>query len=346
MKRLLMLLLMMILLALPARAVDITAPTVSGEAEELMPTEVTSFGSDLWTLLKRAIKAAEPEIADAAALCLSITAIAMLTGILQNMPGKSAFAVELSGVIAVALLLMSETKSLIQCAAATVEELSHYGKLLLPVMTAGLAAQGGFTSSTALYIGTAVFNALLSTGIAKLLIPLVYLFLALCIAATATGQEIVKKLTGFIKWLITWGLKITLYIFTGYMSITHVVSGAADEAAVKATKLTMSGMIPMVGGILSDASEAVIVGAGLVKNGVGVYGMLAILAIWIAPFLRIGICYLILKLTATLCETFAVKGVSVLTKHFSQAMGMLLAMTASLCIMLMISALCFMKGMG
>ncbi len=346
MKRLIMMILLIFLLALPANALDLTAPPASGEAGELMPTEVTGFGSDLWTLFKRAVKAAEPEIAGAAALCLSITAVAMLTGILQNMPGKSAFAVEFAGVIAVALLLMNETKSLIQCAADTVEQLSQYGKLLLPVMTAGLAAQGGMTSSTALYTGTALFDALLSAAVANLLIPLVYIFLALCIAATATGQEAVKKLTGFIKWLTSWGLKTVLYIFTGYMSITHVISGAADEAAVKATKLTMSGMIPMVGGILSDASEAVIVGAGLVKNGVGVYGMLAILAIWIAPFLRIGICYLILKLTATLCEAFSVKGISALTKHFSEAMGMLLAMTASLCIMLMISALCFMKGMG
>lgn len=346
MKRLVMIMLLIFLVAMPARALDITAPTVSGEAEDLMPGEVNSFGSDLWTLVKRAIKTVEPEIGSAAALCLSITAVAMLTGILGTMPGKSAFSVELAGIIAVAILLMSETKSLIQYAADTVEELSQYGRLLLPVMTAGLAAQGGITSSTALYTGTALFDAVLSTAVAKLLIPLVYLFLALCIAAAATGQTAVKKISGFIKWLITWGLKITLYVFTGYMSITHVISGAADEAAVKATKITMSGMIPMVGGILSDASEAVIVGAGLVKNGVGLYGMLAVLAIWIAPFLRIGICYLLVKLTATLCEAFSVKGISELTKHFAEAMGMLLAMTASICIMLMISAFCFMKGMG
>lgn len=346
MKRILLLLLLIHALVIPARGLDLSAPPVSGEAGDWMPSEVTSFGDDLWTLFKRALKASEPEIAGAAALCLSVTAIAMLTGILQKMPGKSAFAVEIAGVVAVALVLMNETKSLIQCAADTVSQLSEYGKLLLPVMTAGLAAQGGITASTALYTGTALFDAFLSSVIAKLLIPLVYLYLALGIAASAMGQESVKKLTGFMKWLTSWGLKTVLYVFTGYMGITHVISDSADAAAVKATKLTMSGMIPVVGGILSDASEAVIVGAGLVKNGVGVYGMLAILAIWIAPFLRIGICYLILKLTAAVCEAFSVKGISELTKHFSDAMGMLLAMTASVCILLMISAFCFMKGMG
>ena len=74
--------------------------------------------------------------------------------------------------------------------------------------------------------------------------------------------------------------------------------------------------------------------------------MLAIIAIWISPFLQIGVSYLLLKLTAAVCESFGVKKLSALIQNFSEAMGLLLGMTAAVCILLMISMICFMKGMG
>ena len=158
----------------------------------------------------------------------------MLVSVLNQLPGKRISTVEFAGVLAVAGLLLQQTNSMIDMAAATVVELSEYGKLLLPVMTAAMAAQGGLTGSAALYTGTAVFHTLLTSAIAKFLIPLVYLFLALGVAAAATGEEIIGKIRNAMKWLMTWGLKIILYIFTGYMGITGVVTGSADEAAVKA----------------------------------------------------------------------------------------------------------------
>ena len=137
-----------------------------------------------------------------------------------------------------------------------------------------------------------------------------------------------------------------LYIFTGYLSITGVITGTADAAAVKAAKLTISGAVPVVGGILSDASEAVIVGAGVMKNAVGVYGLLAVLALFITPFLQIGVQYLLLKLTAVLCGVFGVKEASALVEDFSSAMGLLLGMTGTISFLMLISTICFMKGMG
>ena len=101
-----------------------------------------------------------------------------------------------------------------------------------------------------------------------------------------------------------------------------------------------------MGGILSDASEAVLVGAGTVKNAVGIYGMFAIIAIWIGPFLKIAAHYLLLKTTGAVCGIFGSKQITDMIQDFSSAMGLLLAMTGTVCLMLMISMVCFMKGVG
>jgi stage III sporulation protein AE len=170
--------------------------------------------------------------------------------------------------------------------------------------------------------------------------------MALSFADCALHNDAFRELKKFVKWLTTWSIKIVLYIFTGYMGITGVVSGTTDAAALKAAKLTISGMVPVVGGILSDASESVLVGAGVMKTAAGMYGTLAMLAICAEPFLKIGVQYLMLKATAALCGIFGSKALSNLVQDFSSALGILLGMTGSACLMLLISTVCFMKGVG
>ena len=137
-----------------------------------------------------------------------------------------------------------------------------------------------------------------------------------------------------------------LYIFSGYMGITGVVSGTADAAAVKAAKITISGAVPVVGGILSDASEAILVSAGIMKNAAGVYGLLAMLAICIGPFIRMGAQYLLLKITSAVCSVVGVQQAVDMINDFSGVMGFLLAMTGTVCLLLLISTVCFMKGVS
>jgi stage III sporulation protein AE len=105
-------------------------------------------------------------------------------------------------------------------------------------------------------------------------------------------------------------------------------------------------MVPVVGSILSDASEAVLVSAGLMKNAVGIYGLLVVIALWIGPFLQIGIQYLMLKATAGICEMFGTKQIAELMKDFSSAMGLVLAMTGTVCLIFIISTICFLKGVS
>lgn len=327
-------------------ALDYTAPTAPPSVSDLVPYQPESFSEGLLQIVKHAIGFALPDVRMAAGLCLRVIAVLLLVSVVKGFCTEIESAVQWISVTAVSVSLLSSTNTLIMLGRETVQEISEYGKLLIPVMTAALASQGGITASGALYIGTAVFNSVLSSFTSFLLIPMIFLFLAFAVAGAATGEAFLVKWKGFIKWLIHWTIKLSLYIFTGYMSITGVVSGTADQTAVKATRLTISGMVPVVGSILSDASDAIVLSAGMVKDAAGIYGLLAIIAIWITPFLQIGIQYLLLKLTASICSCFSLKHVNELLNDFSDAMGLLLAITGACCVFLLISVVCFMKGMG
>ena len=343
MTKFLLTLLFAIALAMPASALDLEAPEPPRSAEDRMPEDPSDFGEGVAYIFRDALRSLRPDLTEAGRNCLSAVAAVMLVSLADAFPERKSRLPDMAGALCVAGMLMKGTGSLVHLATGTINELSEYGKLLLPVMTASLAAQGGASASTALYTGTAAFNALLTSLIAKLLIPLVYIFLGLAAANCAIGEEILKKLRDFVKKTVSQILRIILYVFTGYMAVTGVVSGTTDAAALKATKLTIAGMVPVVGGILSDASEAVLVSAGVVKNTAGIYGILAVLAVCLLPFLRIGVHYLILKVTGAVCGLFGSKGVTDLIGDFSSAMGLLLAMTGSSCLLILISTVCFLR---
>ena len=333
------------ILALPVSALDLTAPPAPEDAIEFMPKDTESFGEGLWFVIKTAISKLQPNLAQALSVCASLIAVALLSSFMHNLSANSK-TVDLVTVIAIGALLIGPAKIFIQLGVSTVTELSEYGKLFLPVITAAFAAQGGVTGAASLYAGTVLFDTLLASAITKFLIPMVNIYLCLCIVNAAVGEQILKDMKSFVKWLMTWTLKIILYVFTGYISITGVISGSADAAAIKAAKLAISGFVPVVGGIISDASESILVGAGMVKNAVGIYGVLAFLAIWIGPFIRLGIQYLLLKAAAAICSMFASKSATGLIRDFSGTLGLLLAMTGTVCLLLLISTVCFMKGVG
>lgn len=340
------LMLLALLLPLPAQASEFTAPTVPVAAQTRMPDTTDSLWEGLWELVEKALTALQPELKEAAAISLAVFAGAMLVSLLKTLGGKPEALAELTGCVAVGSLLLTGTQSLIHLGSQTVQDLSEYGKLLLPVMTGALACQGGVSTSTALYAGTALFDSLLGSFISKVLLPMIYLYLALAVASAALGEDSLKGMKEWIKNLASWCLKILMTLFTTYMGITGAVSGTTDAATLKATKVTISTVVPVVGGILSDASEAVLVSAGLAKNAAGLYGIFALLALFLFPFLKIGAHYLLLKATAGLCGIFGSKSITALVGDFSSAMGLLLAMTGAMCLLLLISTVCFLKGVG
>ena len=346
MKRILMGLMLVFIVATPVRAQELTAPSVPAYAEKFMPSDQENFAQGLLEVLRDALAYFRPDLKEAASVCLRIVAVVMGASLLRTFPGVSQRTVALSASAGIGLILLHSSGTLVNLAVSTVTEISEYGKLLLPVMTAAMAGQGSVTTSATLYTATALFDALLTSVISKLLTPLVYLFLLLAIASSSIGEEMLKKLRDSLKWVMTWSLKTILYIYTGYITITGVVSGTTDAAALKAAKLTISSVVPVVGGILSDASEAVLVGAGAVKNAAGIYGLFAVLAIWIGPFLQIGAHYLLLKATAAVCGVFSSKESTELIRDFSSALGLLLAMTGTICLMLLISLVCFLRGVA
>ena len=221
------------------------------------------------------------------------------------------------------------------------------GDVLLPAVSMATAASGSPAMAVVKHGATILFSDFLLRLIHSLLIPLCYAFVAANVAWAALANEGLKRLAGFLKWLITMVLSVVLLVFVGYLNLSGVISGGADAATVKAAKFTLSNLVPVVGGVISDTAETLLAGAAILRNAAGVFGMLAVLGICVAPFLNLGAHYLLYKGTAALAATAAGSGrLTGLIEALGTAFGLILAMTASCAVLLTVAMVSAVSAVG
>ena len=264
--------------------------------------------------------------------------VVLLCGLAEGLYGgmgvsQTTDVVAIVGALAITAVAVADANSLIGMGREALEQMETFSKILLPTITAAAAAAGSPSGAVARQLATMLFSDMLITLINRLLLPLV----AACVAYAAVGNEGLKRIAGTLKWVVTSILTVVLLVFVGYLTVSGVIAGSTDAVTVKAAKFTMSSLVPVVGGILSDAAETVLAGAGILKNAVGVFGMLAVLCMCVAPFLQLGIHYLTYKVTSALSATVSSGRVAGLIDQIGGAFGLVLGMTGASALLLLIS---------
>ncbi len=358
MRRLLLILLLCIVWSVPAAAeegslydtdalLDAVPEDVLAMLEGITPTETGSLVDGA----KGILSSLSEQSGSALKAALRCAAVVMAIVLLCSVVGQFGFsvpanAVTIAGALAIMTACAGSIHSLILLGRDTLDQIQVFSNVLLPTMAAATVAVGATASSAAIYTATVLFSNLLINLITVVFLPMIYAYLALCTADAVLDNSTLQRVAKLIRWLITNGLKWLLLIFTGYVTVSGVISGSADSAQIRAAKLALSGAVPVVGSIIADASETVLVSAALLRSSVGVFGMLVIFGICAYPFLRIGVQYLIFQAAAALSAAFGEKRLIGVIDAVSAVMGFLLAMTGTDALLLLISCVCSMKAVG
>ena len=251
-------------------------------------------------------------------------------------PGVPRF-VTVAGSLAIALVAAGDFRQMMGLGVETMEQLDVFAKALLPTLAAAVAAGGGYVTAGAQQVATVFFTNLLISVIRTVLLPLLYGCIAAAAAdAMAPGHSLKKIGTGIRKG-VSWALTALLLAFTGFLTVSGAASGAADALTVQLTRSAIATAVPVVGSILSDATGAVLAGAGMLKSAVGVFGLLAVLAICLTPFVTMAVQYLLYKLAAFLAGTVTEEPLAELIDALGSAFGLMLGMTGSCALALLIS---------
>ena len=214
----------------------------------------------------------------------------------------------------------------------TCNNLVGFMNILVPLLISLMIYTGSITTSGILE----PIILFLVNIIQNIIIPIVLIFTSLIVISKISDNVQIDKLSKFLKSGVVWFFGIVLTIFVGVVSLEGTLSSSVDGITAKTTKAVVSSAIPVVGKILGDAVDTVL-GCGIIlKNAVGVIGVIIVIGICIIPILKLGILTIAYKLMSAICEPIADKNIVDLLDQIGDVYKIFLAILCSVSVMLII----------
>lgn len=271
------------------------------------------------------------------ALVLLLAAVVLCRIVSDLASGALNETVGLCAALGAAGVLLPPIAGLIGKTASVTEAIGAFLLAAVPVyagllITAGNAVTGSTYGALTLTAANGV-----SALTVHLFVPLLRVFLALSAVSSATSFDL-KKLTDALYKLLKWALVLAVTVFTGVLSMQTLVSAQSDAVTGKAAKMIASSAIPIVGGAFGDAFSVLGASIGMVKSGVGAFGILASLAIFLPLCLEaavwLGVCFL----SSLAADLFGLSKLASFLDGCATALRLLLAVVFSIGAVSVVSA--------
>jgi len=235
-----------------------------------------------------------------------LVVLAVISAVLYNLldafegsTGKIAYTVVYLVLITIALGSFSAA---VKIGSEAISQMVSFVQALLPVLLTLLAAIGGISSAAILHPFIIVALGLLGTMIKDFVFPLIYLSAVLGIVNHITDRFNVSRLAGLMKQISVASLGIFLTLFVGFLGLQGIAGAVADSVTLKTAKFMAGTFVPVVGKILADATEVVLGTSLLIKNAVGVVGIVILFVICVFPVIKIIAMVLVYRLAAALVQ--------------------------------------------
>ena len=265
---------------------------------------------------------------------LSIVAVSIICGSVTTLSppaeGKTVKMVSsLIGALAVLAIASDDITGIIGMGSSFINEIAVFSRTLLPTVAATEAACGMFGSAVVRANIALMFSDILMFMIKNVFLPLTYIGIFAAVADATSENNSLKKIFDVSSSVAAFLLKAFLGIYISYISVAGIVSSGADQSGVKAVKLAIGGVIPVVGPVIAESAETVLSGALIMKNLVGVFGLLVILSAFVTPFLTLILNYFLFKFAAVCVSPLIGGNIALLTERLAKSFGLILGMCAA-----------------
>jgi stage III sporulation protein AE len=226
-----------------------------------------------------------------------------------------------------------------------IDTMVGFMQALLPTLLALLAAVGGITSSAVFQPLLFSSIVLITTLIKVFVMPLILFSAVLSILNNLSDSINISRLASLLKQVAVGALGLVLTAFTGVITVQGIASASVDGATIRTAKFAVDNFIPIVGGFLSDAFDAVVSCSMILKNGIGIAGFLILLLICSFPLIKMLSIVLIYKVTSALIQPILDNQIVQCLNDMSNAMLVLLTCVIAVAVMFFM-ALTVIMGVG
>lgn len=238
--------------------------------------------------------------------------------------------------ILIVTLIMTNFVQILNMVRDSIQSLVGFMDCLIPILMTLILTTGSIASANILQPILLFMITFIGNFINAIILPLVLVSNALGIVSKVSDRVQVDKLSKFFKSSVVWVLGVVLTLFVGVTSLEGTLSSNVDGVTAKTTKAAVSSFIPVVGKILGDAVDAVIGCSSILKNALGIVGVIIIIGICITPIIKLTILMIIYYLGAALCQPIADDKIIKLLDQMGDTFKTLLAILCSISVMFVI----------
>lgn len=318
-------------------AADLSSAGISPDNPQSV---LNSSPADLLRTLTERLKR---EIAAPLTLCGGLLMLVLLAALLGSTTDAAASGgmKQLADTLCVLICVGSAASPLCTCLTRTAKAL-HEGRLFMqsfvPVF-AGFMAAGGSVAGGSSYHVMMLF---LTEGVMQLVTAVFYPLLQ-CTAGLGIADAVNPslRLGGFAQSLhkaVTWALGLTMGLFAALLSVRSFAASAADSLGAKTLRMLSSSLIPVVGSAVSEAYGTVKGSIQLLQNGIGVFGILAVISMTLPPLISLLLYRAAFAAAGIAADMAGTASLSTLFRHTGAVLSAAFALLICFALMLIFSS--------
>lgn len=198
-------------------------------------------------------------------------------------------------------VLLTAFSATVSIAENTLTALLDFMKVLSPAYFMSMAFSQGAMASGAYYEFTLVMITVVDWVLVKFALPAIHVYFLLRIANQFSERDIFSKMAELIRDTVRFVMKTMFGLMMGFNVVQGMILPMTSKIETSAV-VKLGGAIPGVGNAVSSAAGTVLLAGNLVKNAVGVTGVIAVIFYCGVPLLRVVLHRFLFQLTGAVIQ--------------------------------------------
>lgn len=173
---------------------------------------------------------------------------------------------------------------------------------MVPLLFTLLASMGNVVTVSVAHPLVVFMVHAVGTMVHTVVYPLLFFSAVLHIVSSLSEKYKLTQLANLLRTVGMAILGVLLTVFLGVISVKGVTGSVADGVTLRTAKYLTGNFVPVVGKVFADATDTVISASLLVKNSIGLVGVIILLFLCAFPAIKILTLALIFNLSAAVMQ--------------------------------------------
>lgn len=183
-----------------------------------------------------------------------------------------------------------------------IDRMIEFMMAMIPLLFALLASMGNIVTVSVTHPLIVFMIHTIGTLIHTAVFPLLFFSAVLHLVSSLSDKYKLTQLANLLRNIGAGLLGVLLTVFLGIISVRGITSSVTDGVTIRAAKYITGNFVPVIGKMFADATDTVISASLLVKNAIGLSGVIIILFLCAFPAIKILVLALIYNLAGAVMQ--------------------------------------------